>query len=131
MLVFKNNIYEPYHSSNTNLVLTPNVDYNQRFDPRHLIKVALKEEKTVMSFIERQPRQFWREDLLQFYPYSGKTNSLIQAKQICEILEVGLENSSPWHHMNSYHFSFLFDVLVRFTFNYNHDIDRELSLIHI
>ena len=125
MLVFKNNIYEPYHSSNTNLVLTPNFDYNQRFDPRHLIKVALKEEKTVMSFIERQPRQFWREDLLQFYPYSGKTNSLIHAKQICEILEVGLENSSLWHHMNSYHFSFLFDVLVRFTFNYNHDIDRE------
>ena len=112
MLVFKNNIYEPYHSSNGNLVLTPNVDYNKRFDPRHLIKAALKEEKTVMSFIERQPRQFWREDLLQFYPYSGKTNSLIQAKQICEILEVGLENSSPWHHMNSYHFSFLYDCLL-------------------
>ena len=125
MLVFKNNIYEPYHSSNASLVLTPNVDYNQRFDPRHLIKVALKEEEKVMSFIERQPRQFWREDLLQFYPYSGKTNSLIHTKQICEILEVGLENSLLWHHMNSYHFSFLYDVLVRFTFNYNHDIDKE------
>ena len=125
MLVFKNNIYEPYHSSNAHLVLTPNEDYNQRFDPRHLIQVALKEEKTVMSFIERQPRQFWQEDLLQFYPYSVKTSSLIHAKQICEILEVGLENSLLWHHMNSYHFSFLYDVLVRFTFNYNHDIDRE------
>ena len=56
------------------MVLTPNVEYNQRFDPRHLIKVALKEEKTVMSFIERQPIQYWQEDLLQFYPYSVKTN---------------------------------------------------------
>ena len=101
MLVFKNNIYEPYHSSYGNLVLTPNEDYNQRFDPRHLIQVALKEEKIVMSFIERQPRQYWQEDLLQFYPYSVKTNSLIHAKKICEILEVGLENSLLWQHMNS------------------------------
>ena len=27
--------------------------------------------------------------------------------------------------MNSYHFSFLYDVLIRFTFNYNHDNDKE------
>ena len=27
--------------------------------------------------------------------------------------------------MNSYHFAFLFDVLVRFVFNYNHENDKE------
>jgi len=27
--------------------------------------------------------------------------------------------------MNTYHFSFLYDVLVRFAFNYNHDNDEE------
>jgi len=125
MLVFKNNIYEPYHSSNAKVVLTPNEEYNQRFDPRNLIKIALSEEKEIMSFIERQPKPFWREDLLQFYPHSGKTNSLNYINQICQILETGLENSSQWQHMNSYHFSFLYDVLIRFTFNYNHDNDKE------
>ncbi len=125
MLVFKNNIYEPYLSRNTNVVLTPNAEYNQRFDPRHLVQVAMSEEKEVMAFIERQPRPFWREDLLQFYPYSGKTNSLNYLEQIYEILESGLENRLLWQHMNSYHFSFLYDVLVRFIFNYNHDNDNE------
>ena len=37
----------------------------------------------------------------------------------------GLEKSSIWLHMNSYHFSFLFDVLVRFVFNYNHENNKE------
>ena len=72
MLVFKNNIYEPFLSNNTNVILTPNEEYNLRFDPLHLIKVALKEETEIISFIERQPSAFWREDLLKFYPYSGK-----------------------------------------------------------
>ena len=49
----------------------------------------------------------------------------LSSKKICEILKVGLENTLLWHHMNSYHFSFLYDVLVRFIFNYNHDIDKE------
>ena len=53
MLVFKNNIYEPYHSNNGNLVLTPNEDYNQRFDPRNLIQVALKEEKIGLNFAKK------------------------------------------------------------------------------
>ncbi|MZH15286.1 MAG: hypothetical protein F3742_11015 [Nitrospinae bacterium] len=125
MLVFKNNIYEPFLSSNTNVVLTPDEDYNQRFNPLHLIQVALQEEKEVIAFIARQPSPFWGEDLLQFYPYSGKTRSLTYIKQICHILESGLGNFTLWQHMNSYHFSFLYDVLIRFIFNYNHDSDKE------
>ena len=96
-----------------------------RFDPLHLIQVALKEEKEVISFIERQPSPFFREDLLKFYPYSGKVGSLDYTKQICKILEKGMKNFALWQHMNSYHFSFLYDVLIRFIVNYNHDIDKE------
>ena len=125
MLVFKNNIYEPFLSNNTNVTLTPDEDYNMRFDSLHLIQVALKEEREVISFIERQPTSFYREDLLQFYPYSGKIGSLAYTKEICQILERGIENFALWQHMNSYHFSFLYDVLIRFIFNYNHDMEKE------
>ena len=93
MLVFKNNIYEPLRTNNPNVVITPNTDYNERFDPHHLIKVALHEEKEVICFIDRQPQLYWRKDLLQFYPHAGKTNSLNYINQISQLLEEGLENS--------------------------------------
>ena len=121
MLVFKNNIYEPYNLSKPNIIGTPDANYNQLFDPRQFIEVALKEDKEILFFIEKQPQLYWRDDLLQFYPHAGKTNSLIYLKEIRKILLVGLQEPSLWQHMNSYHFSFLYDVLVRFTFNYNHD----------
>ena len=125
MLVFKNNIYEPYNLSKPNVIGTPDANYNQLFDPRQFIEVALKEDKEILFFIEKQPQLYWRDDLLQFYPHAGKTNSLIYLKEIREILLVGLQEPSLWQHMNSYHFSFLYDVLVRFTFNYNHDNDED------
>ena len=125
MLILKNNIYEPYNLNKPNVSVTPDVDYNQRFDPRRFIEVALTEEKEILSFIERQPQPYGREDLLQFYPHAGKANSLTYLKEIRQILETGLKKSSIWQYMNSYHFSFLYDVLVRFAFNYNHDYDEE------
>ena len=125
MLVFKNNIYEPYSLSKPNVIGTPDANYNQLFNPRQFIEVALKEDKEILFFIEKQPQLYWRDDLLQFYPHAGKTNSLIYLKEIREILLVGLQEPSLWQHMNSYHFSFLYDVLVRFTFNYNHDNDED------
>ena len=125
MLILKNNIYEPYNLNKPNVIVTPDADYNQRFDPRRFIEVALTEEKEILSFIERQHFHYWREDLLQFYPHAGKANSLTYLKEIRKILETGLEKSLIWQHMNSYHFSFLYDVLVRFTFNYNLDNDEE------
>ena len=96
-----------------------------RFDPLHLFQVALKEEKEVISFIEKQPSAFFREDLLHFYTYSGKVGSLEYTKQVFHILERGLKNFALWQHMNSYHFSFLYDVLIRFIYYYNHDMDKE------
>ena len=128
MLIFKNNIYEPYILDKPNIIVTPDADYNQRFDPRRFIEVALTEEKEILSFIERQPRLYWREDLLQFYRHAGKANSLTYLKKIRQILLIGLEKSSFWQHMNSYHFSFLYDVLVRFALNYNHDNDEERTI---
>ena len=125
MLILKNNIYEPYNLNKPNVSVTPDADYNQRFDPRRFIEVALTEEKEILSFIERQPQPYWREDLLQFYPHAGKANSLTYLKEIRQILKTGLKKSSIWQYMNSYHFSFLYDVLVRFAFNYNHDNDEE------
>jgi hypothetical protein len=37
------------------------------------------------------------------------------------ILKEGLEDLSTWDIMNTYHFCFLYDVILRFGFNYNHD----------
>ncbi len=123
MLAFKNNIYDT--SSPGKLTLTPDSDYNASFDPRHFIEVALDQEDEVLSFIERQPREYWFEDFRQFYPHAGKMNSLYALKELLNILRSGLNEASCWQHMNSYHFCFLYDVLVRFSFNYNHDNQQE------
>jgi hypothetical protein len=125
MLVFKNNIYEPYNLSKPNVIGTPDANYNELFDPRQFIEVALQEDKEILFFIEKQPQLYLRDDLLQFYPHAGKANSLNYLKEIREILLAGLKECSLWQHMNSYHFSFLYDILIRFTFNYNHDNDED------
>jgi len=127
MLVFKNNIYDT--SSPGKLTLTPDTDYNSCFDVRHFVEIALDQEEEVLSFIERQPQLYWIEDLRQLYPYSGRTNSLHALKEILRILQLGLNETSCWQHMNTYHFCFLYDVFVRFTFNYNHDNLQEKLLL--
>ncbi len=126
MLVFKNNIYDA--SSPGKPTLTPDPDYNDCFDPRHFIEEALNQEGEVLSFIERQPHEYWREDLYQFYPHAGRINSLPSLKEILRILRSGLNDRACWHHMNVYHFCFLYDVLVRFSFNYNHDSEKLAQL---
>lgn len=126
MLVFKNNIYDT--SSPGKLILTPDDEYNSCFDSRHFIEVALNQEDDVLSFIERQPQMYWKEDFIQFYPHAGRVNSLHPLKEILRILLSGLNEPSCWQHMNAYHFCFIYDVLVRFTFNYNHDSEK-LSLL--
>lgn len=123
MLAFKNNIYDT--SSPGKLSLSPDPVYNACFDPRHFVEVALSQEDEILSFIERQPQEYWREDFRQFYPHAGKMNSLQALKDILKILQYGLNETSCWHHMNAYHFCFLYDVLVRFSFNYNHDNQQE------
>jgi hypothetical protein len=128
MLAFKNNIYDT--SSPGKLISCPDFNYNSHFNPLHFIEVALSQEEEVLLFIERQPREYWREDFGQFYPNSGRTNSLHVLKEMLEILQTGLNETSCWQHMNTYHFCFLYDVLVRFSFNYNHDNLQE-KLLHL
>lgn len=127
MLVFKNNIYDT--DSPGKLVPTPDSDYNSFFDPIHFVEVALEQEEEVLSFIERQPQMYWIEDLRQFYPYAGKINSVHALKEIRKILLAGLNETSCWQHMNTYHFCFLYDVFVRFSFNYNHENLQEKLLL--
>jgi hypothetical protein len=126
MLAFKNNIYNT--SSPGKLIPSPDSSYNCCFDPRHFIEVALVQEEDVLSFIERQPQEYWTEDFRQFYPHSGRINSLQALKDILKILQSGLKETSCWQHMNTIHFCFLYDTLVRFSFNYNHDnLQEKLS----
>ena len=46
-------------------------------------------------------------------------------KTLLENLWEGLLAQDDWHHMNTYHYCFLYDVLIRFAFNYNHDNNEE------
>jgi hypothetical protein len=126
MLAFKNNIYNC--SSPGKLIPSPDSDYDSCFDPRHFIEVALNQEDDVLSFIERQPQEYWREDFLQFYPHAGKINSLYALKEILKILKSGLRDMTCWHQMTPYHSCFLYDVIVRFSFNYNHDSEKLVQL---
>jgi hypothetical protein len=128
MLAFKNNIYDIVSPGRPSL--SPDSDYNLNFDPRHFIEVALNQDEEVLSFIERQPKLYWREDFQQFYPHAGRINSLHSLTEILRILRHGLNDLSCWHHMNSYHFCYIYDVLVRFSFNYNHDsLQEKLSYL--
>ncbi len=127
MLVFKNNIYDT--SSPGKLTPCPDPDYNSCFDVRHFVEEALAQEEEVLSFIERQLQIYWKEDLIQFYPHAGRINSLHALKEILNILQLGLNKTSCWQHMNTYHFCFLYDVFIRFSFNYNHDNLQEKLLL--
>jgi hypothetical protein len=128
MLVFKNNIYGDLSPGKP--IPSPDSEYNSSFDPRHFIEVALNQDEEVLSFIERQPKLYWREDFRQFYPHAGRPNSLHSLKEILKTIKLGLNDKSCWHHMNSYHFCYIYDVLVRFSFNYNHDSLKE-KLLHL
>ena len=121
MLIFKNNIYSRKEMGLTTLSPTPDIEYDARFNPLHLIEVALKEEDELLDFLERQPKEYWVQDLKRFYPRAHKVGSLPVFRNLQRVLTIGLENQTTWYHMNTYHFCFLYDVLVRFAFNYNQD----------
>ncbi|MEE9258431.1 MAG: hypothetical protein V3U37_02710 [Nitrospinaceae bacterium] len=125
MLIFKNNIYERTEPGVAGFSRTPDAEYNERFDPRNLIKNSLEEEEELLSFIQRQPKEYWKEDIKKFYPYAYKTGGLPVIRNLLQILGEGLDCPAIWYHMNTYHFCLLFDALARFSFNYNHDNREE------
>ena len=66
MLIFKNNLYDTQSPGKSIPSPCPDPDYNSCFDPLHLIEVGLSQEEEVLSFIERQPQMYRREDYRQF-----------------------------------------------------------------
>ena len=125
MLAFKCNIYDRQEIGPTHHSRTPDIEYDQLFNPLNLITVALNEEDGVLDFLGRQPQEYWPEDSKNFYPRAYKIGSHKIFSNLLDILIDGLENQAIWYKMNTYHFCFLYDVLVRFTFNYNHDDSKE------
>ncbi len=125
MLIFKNNIYDQSELAFPGAPKSPDPDYDANFSPKDLLTAALKEEQEVLDFIGRQPSEYWGLDTQKFYPYAYKSGDLRVLRQLQEILTTGLECQQTWYHMNTYHFCYLYDVLVRFIFNYNHDSEAE------
>ena len=83
--------------------------------------MSLNEERAVIDFLERQPKEYWPQDSKKFYRNSYKMGSYSIFGNLLNILKNGLNDVDAWHKMNTYHFCFLYDVLLRFSFNYNHD----------
>ncbi len=121
MLIFKNNIYDPKEFSAAGHIKSGDPDYDECFVPRHFLETALAEEEETTSFIGKQPPEFWEEDTLKFYPRAYKIGGLPILRDLLKILKKGLDDPTVWYKMNTYHFCFLFDVLARHSFNYNHD----------
>ena len=121
MLTFKNNIYDRQEISFNRYSPTPDIEYDKLFNPLNLLLVALDEESGVLDFLERQPVEYWPEDSKKFYPRAYKIGSRSIFRDLLRILKDGLDDRNTWYTMNTYHFCFLYDVLVRFAFNYNHD----------
>ena len=125
MLAFKNNIYDRQGMGLTRHSSAPDIEYEKLINPLHLLVVALDEEIGVLDFLERQPLEYWPEDSKKFYPYSCKIGTRSVFRSLMRILKDGLDNRTIWYKMNTYHFCFLYDILIRFAFNYNHDSIKE------
>ena len=125
MLIFKNNIYDRKEIGPNQHSSTPDVEYDRLFNPLNLLSVALDEENDVLDFLERQLVEYWPEDSKKFYPHAHKIGSSSIFKNLLRIIKDGLDDRNIWYKMNTYHFCFLYDVLLRFAFNYNHDTQKE------
>jgi hypothetical protein len=122
MLIFKSNIYEKKGSPFT---AKQPVEYYELFDPFNFVKSALQEEMEVIEVLMRQPKEYRNEDTSKFYPNSYKFGSLSILQELLQILMKGLLDKSTWHQMNTYHFCVLYDLLIRYAFNYNEDSAEE------
>ncbi|QPJ65671.1 MAG: hypothetical protein G3M78_09810 [Candidatus Nitrohelix vancouverensis] len=126
MLAFKKNIYS---SQTTGSLDTLDALGAPAIDPVELLQIALKDERETIDFLERQPRDYWHEDGKKFYPHLYRVGGPEIMRTLLENLLEGLESKSCWHHMNTYHYCFLYNVLIRFSFNYNHDNREERKAV--
>jgi len=124
MLIFKNSLYKRQEDSSSRNTPISNMGFDELFDPCNLLSVALEEEIEVISFLKRQPIDYWPQDLKKFYQTAYKMGSYAVFSNLLSILKSGLNDVGAWHKMNTYHFCFLYDLLLRFSFNYNHDNEK-------
>ncbi len=124
MLIFKNNIYDKKCLNIGGQTRHP-IDYYELFDPFNFVKSALLEEIEVIEVLLRQPKEYRKEDANKFYPNSYKFGSLTILQELVQILTKGLLDKNTWYQMNTYHFCVLYDVLIRYAFNYNEDSQEE------
>ena len=68
MLIFKKNIYDRREISTNRYSPSSDIECDDLFDPRNLLSVALEEESDVISFLKRQPTEYWPQDSKKFYP---------------------------------------------------------------
>ena len=121
MLIFKNNIYDRHEFGLSQYSKTKDIEYDESFNPLNLLSTALEEEKDVLDFLKRQPIEYWSEDSKKFYPQAHKAGNQLIFYSLLSNLKNGLDDRDTWYTMNTYHFCFIYDLLARFTFNYNHD----------
>ena len=121
MLIFKNSIYKRQDADRNRYSGSSIIECDSQLNPHNLLSIALTEEKEVISFLERQPREYWPQDSKKFYPNLHKIGDYSIFDNLLNILKSGLDDSGAWHKMNTYHFCLLYDVLLRFAFNYKHD----------
>lgn len=124
MLIFKNNIYER-KGRNTGMEVKHPIEYYEWLDPFNFVKTGLMDELEAIETIEHQPTEYWKEDTKRFYPNAYKIGSLPLLQELVKILIRGLEDKNSWYHMNTYHFCLIYDVLLRFSYNYNQDSREE------
>ena len=123
MLIFKNNIYEKKNIHRVKVY--PSLGSYDHFEPMKLVKHSIDEELDLITFIKRQPKEYWEEEIMKFFPISYKTGGIRVIEKMLVILKEGLEATSHWYHMNTYHFCVLYDTLFRQFKNYNDDNREE------
>ena len=127
MLIFKKNIkYADYTLLTKNQTLEEDPNPGAPFfNPVQYIQLALEEEEHLLTMVDKQPSSFQKEDIERFYPKASKFSNLSIIQKLVQNIYDGLDCETPWYRMNTYHFSLLYDILFRFTYNYNRDSAKE------
>jgi hypothetical protein len=125
MLIFKKNIHRKNRAEESPVLLS-----RPYFNPYEFVKNSLTEELDLLHFLEKQPLEYRKDDLVNFYPNAHKCINWLTLIKMLHILTDGLESKEHWYAMNTYHFCVLYDILNRNAFNYNHDtVDEKLLFL--
>ena len=105
-------------------------EYPPAFNPNDLLEAALREEENRVYFFLKKSIRFSEKDSRKFYPNAYKIGDIKLIRNFINILLEGLICRTRWFRMNTYHFCILYDILLRYIFNYNHCEEHERLKIH-